>query len=194
MGSFEYVMVLVSIVIGLGVTHILTALGSAVHRLRGHGPPIRLEATYLLWVGFVLIWLISFWWFEFKFQSIDIEWTFGLYVFVIFYAILLFLMAVVLVPYRMEGVTDSYEYFMAGRPWFFGALFLTNAVDVVDTFLKGADWGLRPIFLTQVAIWVLACVVGVLSERRSVQLGTAATVFTLQLVYAFQELGILGSW
>jgi hypothetical protein len=40
-------MVLVSIIIGLGVTHILTSLGSAVHRLRGHGKPLRLEVNYV---------------------------------------------------------------------------------------------------------------------------------------------------
>lgn len=53
--SFEYVMVLVSIVIGLALTHVLSALGAAVHRFRGHGSPIRLEAVYLLWVGFTLL-------------------------------------------------------------------------------------------------------------------------------------------
>lgn len=51
MSGFEYAMVLVSIIIGLGVTHILTSLGSAVHRLRGHGKPLRLELA----MGLVLV-------------------------------------------------------------------------------------------------------------------------------------------
>lgn len=194
MDSFEYVMVLVSIVVGLGVAHLLMALGGAVHRLRGHGPPIRLEATYLLWVGFVLTWLISFWWWEFKFQDLAIDWTFGLYLFIVSYAIILFLLAVVLVPANMEGVADSYVYFMEGRRWFFAALLFTVGLDVVDTFLKGTDWGLRPVFVVQTAIFLAACIVGALSERRRVQLTTAATAFTVQMVYMFQELGILGSW
>lgn len=194
MGAFEYVMVLVSIVIGLGLAHILTALGGAVHRLRGHGAPITLEPTYLLWVGFVLTWLISFWWWEFKFQDLGVEWTFGLYLFIVAYAISLFLLAVVLVPTSMDGVADSYAYFMEGRRWFFGVLLVVVALDVVDTFLKGAAWGLRPIFVAQTAIWMGACLIGVLSKRRSVQLATAATAFTVQIVYMFQELGILGSW
>lgn len=194
MESFEYVMVLVSIVIGLGVTHILTAMGTAIHRLRGHGDPITLEPVYLMWVGFVLIWLISFWWFEFKFQSLTIEWTYGLYVFIVSYAIALFLLAVVLVPDRMEGVGNSYEYFMAGRRWFFGALFVTNGIDVIDTFIKGSSWGLRPIFLVQISLTIAICVIGSVSERRSVQTGAAATLFAYQLIYFFQELGILGSW
>ncbi|MFO7587472.1 MAG: hypothetical protein R6X22_05310 [Gemmatimonadota bacterium] len=107
MGAFEYVTVLVSIVIGLAITHLLNALAAGVHRLRGHGEPLRLEAVYLLWVGTLLTWLVSFWWWEFKFQEIEPEWSFGLYLFVISYTVALFLLAAVLVPNRLAGVVDS---------------------------------------------------------------------------------------
>ncbi|HSG48412.1 MAG TPA: hypothetical protein VLA43_11405, partial [Longimicrobiales bacterium] len=115
MEAFEYVMVLVSIVIGLAITHVLNALAAAVHRLRGHGAPLRLEPVYLLWIGFILTWLVSFWWWEFKFQEVAVEWSFGLYLFLITYAVVLFLVAAVLVPHRMDRVEDSYAYFMDGR-------------------------------------------------------------------------------
>lgn len=191
METFEYVMVLVSIIIGLALTHILTALGGAVQRLRGHGPPIRLEATYLLWVGFVLIWLVSFWWWEFRFQELQIEWTFGLYLFIILYAIWLFLLSVVLVPSGMEGLDESYGYLMSVRRWFFGALFGALVLDTVDTFVKGVDWGVRPIFLVQTAVLLGACVVGVTTENRRIQLGAVTVAFTMQVVYMFLELDIL---
>lgn len=58
--QFEYVMAPVAIVIGLGLAHILGALGVAVHRMRGHGRPIRLEAVYMCWIAFVLSWMVSF--------------------------------------------------------------------------------------------------------------------------------------
>ncbi len=48
MGTFEYVMVLVSIVVGLAITHILATAGETVHRLRGHGARIRLDPVFLL--------------------------------------------------------------------------------------------------------------------------------------------------
>jgi hypothetical protein len=193
MGTFEYVMALVSIVVGLALTHVLSALGTAVHRLR-HGPPIRLDAVYLLWVGFVIAWLLSFWWWEFKFHELDIKWTYGLYLFVILYAIVLFLMAVILVPKDMEGVDDSYAYFMGGRRWFFGALILANSVDVVDSLLKGASWALRPSYLAQVAVFMVASVICMISGRRSVQLAIAIMMLTLQVAYTWEELDILGSW
>ncbi len=194
MGHFEYVMVLISIIVGLGLTHVLGALGAAVHRLRGHGRPIRLDATYLLWVGTVLTWLVSFWWFEFKYQEIIIQWTLDLYLFVIFYAISLYLMAVILLPAGMKGITDSYEYFMAGRRWFFGAFFVATAFDVVDSFLKGFDWGMQPSYLTLWAIYIAAGIVGIVSKTRGVQRLAAAIPFVSQIVNIFSDLRILGSW
>jgi hypothetical protein len=194
MGSFEYVMVLVSIVIGLAVTHLLNGLAGAVHRIRGHGEPLRLEAVYLLWVGFVLTWLISFWWWEFKFQEIEGEWSFGLYLFVISYAVALFLLAAVLVPNRMAGVVDSYSYFMDGRKWFFWGVLVVIGLDTVDSFLKGTEWGLRPFYLFQSGVLVSAALAGLISRRRVVQLAAAIAAFTVQLVYMFREVGVLGSW
>lgn len=193
MGTFEYVMALVSIVVGLGITHILAAFGTAVHRLRGHGPPIELHAVYLLWMLFVFSWLISFWWFEYRLQGLDFEWTFARYLFTILYAIALFLLAVLLVPDRMDGLTNSYEYFMAGRSWFFALLFATSAgIDVVDTFLKGNSWAFRPVYIGWVATMVAVCAAGALSSRRGVQLVVALVALGCQLALQFREVGILG--
>ena len=79
MSPFEYAMVLISIIVGLGITHILSSLASAVHPLRGDGPPVQLEVTYLSWVGFVFVWLVTFWWFEFKWNELALEFGFGLF-------------------------------------------------------------------------------------------------------------------
>ena len=104
MSEFEYVMVLVSIVIALAIAHSLTAVAEGIHRFRGHGEPIKLDVVFLLWVGFVLICLVSFWWWEFKFQEVAVEYSYGLYLFVISYAIVLFMLAEVLVPHRMRCI------------------------------------------------------------------------------------------
>ena len=194
MDPFSYVMALVSIVLALGITHILSAFGAAVHRLRGHGPPIRLEAVYLPWVGYVLIWLVSFWWWEFKLQELPIQWSYALYLFLIGYSIALFLTAVVLVPRDMEGVTDSYEDFMAGRRWFLSAVVLLLAIDLVDSSIKGLEWTLRSVYLLAELGSAIACVVAMWSDRRSVQLAVAWAMFLYQVYFVWDTLGILGRW
>lgn len=192
--QFDYVMALVSVVIGLALTHVLGALGSAVHRLRGHGPPIRLEPVYLLWVGFVVLWTISFWWWEYKFRELQVVWSFGLYLFVLFYAVLLYGLSVVLVPAGMEGLDDSYAYFMSGRRWFFAMVLLTNCVDVVDSAFKGGDWVLSPEPLLLQVSTAVAAVIAMVVGSRAVQLAIAVTMFAIQLWVVFTLLEVLGHW
>ncbi len=187
-------MVLVSIIVALAIAHLLTAIAAAVHRLRGQGEPIELDAVYLLWIVYVLIWLISFWWWEFKLQEIVVEWSYGLYLFVVIYSIVLFMLAAILVPHRMQGVTRSYDYFIHGRKWFFGTLFLAQVVDIVDTFTKGYEWGMRPEALGIYAVTLSVAITGFVTERRPVQLIAASVAFAALLLYQFLELGVLGSW
>lgn len=194
MSTFEYVMVLVSIIVALAIAHLLTAVADTVHRLRGQGKPIKLDAVFSIWTGYVLIWLVSFWWWEFKFQEVVTNWTFGLYLFVIGYAIVLFMLAAILVPHRMHGVTDTYVYFVKGRRWFFGTFLFANAIDVVDTFLKSYEWGMRPAVWINYSVIIAAAIAAFITERRSIQLGAAFVAFSAQLIYLFQELGVLGSW
>jgi hypothetical protein len=39
MSAFEYAMDLISIIVGLAIAHVLSALGNAVQRIRGMGRP-----------------------------------------------------------------------------------------------------------------------------------------------------------
>ena len=92
-------MVLISIIVGLGITHILVSLSNAVHRLRHHGRPIRLEVTYLTWVAFIFTWLLNFWWWEFKWNDLTSEFGVGLFMFLALYAMALF--SLVVFSFRM---------------------------------------------------------------------------------------------
>jgi len=194
MDQFEYVMVLVSIIVALAIAHLLTAIADSIHRLRGNGERLKIDAVYVLWASYVLIYLVTFWWWEFKFQETVVDWSLGLYLFVVTYAAMLFMLATILVPHRMQGVMNSYDYFMRGRKWFFGTLILLIGIDWVDSFLKSYEWGMQPALLIQYGIQLSTYIVGMLSERRSIQLGAAFVAFASQLVYLFQGISLLGSW
>ncbi len=194
MSPFEYAMVLISIIVGLGVTHILSSLGSAVHRLRHHGSPIHLEITYLTWVGFIFVWLVHFWWFEFKWSVLPPEFGVGLFFFLVLYAVSLFTLAVILVPHRLSVVDDSWEYFLSNRPWFYGGLLVVNAIDLADTFMKGVEWGSRLSFLSHWTAITAAGVIGLTTIRRGVHTGFGITLFLWQIVHIFFAYEILGDF
>ena len=137
MEHFEYVMVLISIIIGLGIAHILLGLGGLVDRLTGRGEPIRLSVAHAAWLGNTFIWLVMFWWWEFRLDVLWEDWTVGHYSFLVLYSVVLFLICVILVPKSWDGVTDLGEFFVQRRAWFYSAFLVSTMVDVVDSYLKG---------------------------------------------------------
>jgi hypothetical protein len=192
--QFDYVMAPVSIVVGLAIGHILAALGVAVNRLRGHGKPIRLDVVYLAWVGFVLVWIVSFWWWEYKFHELQTTWTYGLYLFVLLYAMTLFFLVVLLVPRGMRDLDDSYAWFMADRRWFFATIVFAMVIDILDSWVKSTAWAFRSWYLLWFATVLVGAIVGVRSENRRVQQVLAVVLFVYQVIYTGLELNVLGRW
>ena len=114
---FPHIRIVMGMVVGLGVTRLL----SGVARIVQHPGQYRLYAVHLAWVGSVLLMLVHFWWWEFGLYAIE-NWTFGKYLFIIFYAITLFLLCALLFPDSMLDYTSYEDYFYSRRAWFFGLL------------------------------------------------------------------------
>lgn len=141
MNHFEYVMVLVSIIIGLGIAHILLGTGGIVDRLTGRDEPkLRVSVAHAAWLAHVFLWLVLFWWWQFRLEVIwGEEWEIGVYLFLITYAVVLFFLAVLLVPRSWEGVTDLNDFFLRRRVWFYSTWILAVVLDFVDGWLKGGQ-------------------------------------------------------
>lgn len=128
---FEYLTVLISIVVGLSVTSFLTNVARIIH-LRND---VTISWVQLLWSVTILIWTIAFWWFTFLLAK-QTEWTFPLFVFLLVYSTLLYFMMALLFP---EGIPADHDYraqFMRNRVWFFGVLLLFLCIDVIDYSIK----------------------------------------------------------
>ena len=137
MDQFEYVMVLVSIIVGLGIAHVLFGIGGIVDRLSRRGDGLELSLAHAAWLGHCFLWLIMFWWWEYRLSTTVADWTMGLYLFLIFYAITIFLLQVVLIPRTWDGVTSLKEYFLERRVWFYSLFAFGTILDNVDSYLIG---------------------------------------------------------
>ena len=154
---YLHVRVLISIILGLSVTRLLGGLAQFMQQADRR----RLSWIHLAWVAWVLFNVFSFWWWEFRLSQIP-HWTFALYLFVIAYASMFFLQAALLFPADIEGYEDYGEYLLARRAWFFGIFALTEAMDVVDTLVKGSEYlrALGPEYLVQIGVFLVLCAVG----------------------------------
>jgi hypothetical protein len=191
---FEYVMVLVSIIVGLSIAHMLVGVGGLIDR-KVSGRPIRLGLAHGFWLGYVFIWTIQFWWWEFRFSEVVTEWTNGLYLFLVTYAITLFLLAVILIPRSWDGVKDLDEFFLQRRNWFYWIFLWGTLIDVVDGALKGPGYILETLGWTIWLLWVvilLAIIIGLRSRRILHHAIMGGAVFFAQLFQSFQDLWTLG--
>ena len=137
MNQFEYVMVLVSIIIGLGIAHMLLGVSSIIDRLMRGKEPLELSLAHAAWLTSVFGWLILFWWWEYRFSTRVADWTVGLYFFLVLYAVVLFLLSAILVPRSWDGVESLKAYFLERRVWFYGLYMFGSVIDLVDAYLKG---------------------------------------------------------
>jgi hypothetical protein len=138
MSLFEYVMIPPAIVLGLAMTHILAGVGRVVHRLAGHGAPVRVDWIHLLWVVHVFTWIVLFWWYSYAWTT-EFEWSLIIFVFLVAYAVAMYLMCVILIPSDLDRVADFGTYFLSLRRWFFGGLIGLILIDLADTAAKGMD-------------------------------------------------------
>ena len=138
MEAFEYISVLTSIIVGLGMAQLL--LG--VSRLIQDTESARLYWVHLSWVLTMFVYSVFWWWWEFNLNDIEV-WTFGAYLLVILYAFLIFLMCALLSPVKVSGYDGFEEYYYAKRAWVFGTFLVIQFVDIGVALIKGMDYFLE---------------------------------------------------
>ena len=177
---FPHIRIVMGMVVGLGVTRLL----SGTARIVQHPGQYRLYAVHLAWVGSVLLMLVHFWWWEFGLYAIE-NWTFGKYLFIIFYAITLFLLCALLFPDSMLDYTSYEDYFYSRRAWFFGLLGFTYLLDVIDTLLKGPEHFARfgNEYLFRTPVFVALCVAAILVRDRRFHIAFVAATLIYQISF-----------
>ena len=114
--AFGYLSVLLSIIIGLGLTQILTAYG----RLIRHRERVRVYWPPLLWAGLLILIYVQSWWSSFGLRSFE-NWTFFGFFVVLLQTVMLYMMAAVVLPEQIdEAVIDLRAYYERQSRWLFG--------------------------------------------------------------------------
>jgi hypothetical protein len=189
MGMFEYIAVLTSIIIGLGIAHLL----QGVARLVQHPGRERVYWVHLTWVAYMFLLSVFWWWWEFRLGEIE-TWTFGLYIFVIAYAVNMYLLCALLFPSDLEGY-DGYEaYFFSRRRWFFALASLSFLVDLADSALKGLDhlMGLGVEYLVATPLQAVLLVFAALTPSRAYHQTLAVGMLLYQVWWAVSSFGVMG--
>jgi len=133
MSTFEFITVLLSIVVGLGITRLLGGLARAIE-IRGSLKSYWVQAVWSINVG---LYLVVFWWVVVFNHSSREHWIFLNFLHLFFYSTLIYLQAVLIIPRDLEEGTDLASHFFSVRPWFFGIGALLPIAEIGDTLMHG---------------------------------------------------------
>ena len=135
MEPFSYLSVLVSIILGLGITRLLTGLGQQIE----FRDSVRFYWPSLVWAVTLLLVHVQAWWSMFGMRD-HVGWTFVQFLVVLLQPITLYLLAALVLPTATPGApVDLRTHYFEQARWFFslfGALLVVSLVK--DLTLDGA--------------------------------------------------------
>jgi hypothetical protein len=177
LSEFEYLAVLISIVLGLGITQLLSGFG----RWLEHRSAFDAYAPAILWAAILLVLHVQAWWSMFVLRH-HLDWTFGQFSVVLLQPIALFLLATLVLPSATASSPELRSNYYAQRPWFFGLLVLLLVVSVLkDLVLSGSLP--EPINLGFHVAFLIAAVAGVFVARESFHRAIAYVAAAMIIVY-----------
>ena len=145
MAAFEYLSVLISIILALGMTRVLGGVGEML-QARSHR---RIYWVHAIWIVNLFLYLVIAWWIFYRWRNQE-PWRFLLFVFVLISPTLLYLASLLLFPREsdVDHASDYKTHYYANHRAFFILFALFTPVDIVDSLLKGIPHflGLGPIY------------------------------------------------
>jgi len=152
LSPFEYVTVLISIILGLGITQIVTGVADVVHQWER----IKLYWPHLVWMFIIFFLHIQEWWNIYELRLND-TWRLPTFLFISLYPINLFILARLLFPlhHHEDVVLDYKKFYYDNFNKFFLVLILSAILSAIENYsLSGA--GLRGIVLQAIIVAVLS--------------------------------------
>jgi hypothetical protein len=132
MTAFDYLSVLISIVLGLAVANVLARLAAVVtarERVDFYWPPL----AWAIWLFFISV---QHWWAEWGVRH-TLTWTFGSFWLELLVPVDLFLLsALVLPPHDEHGRLDLGEWYFHNRAWFFALMFFLPALSIAGEIAR----------------------------------------------------------
>lgn len=131
MSPFEFVSVLISIILGLGITQIMSGLADLIHQWKN----VRLYWPHLLWIILVFILHVQDWWLLYQLKVVT-TWKLPLFLFQVLYPISLFIMARILFPLSSDPhTTDMRNYYLENYRKFFVLVMILAVLSGVENLL-----------------------------------------------------------
>lgn len=183
MTTFEYVSVLLSIVVSLAFTHVLAGVVRLIHA-RG----VKFSLLYAGWISLLLFWCVDYWFSVWQLRHANV-WTLGFVAFLLLMATVLYVACGLAVPAEAELEHGAHleAFHNANRRRYLGALF---AYQVLSIFGNLSIAPLQSAALVNVGQIILVGLAWTWGDRR-VQVVALTMMYLLTAWYAFKYIPAL---
>ena len=189
MDFYLHVRVLFGMIVGLSMAHLLKGVALIVQ----HPKRYRVYWVHLVWILFLFLYLIHFWWWEFNLVKVR-EWTFPVYFFVAFYAVLLYLLCSLFFPEQIAEYDGFKGYYYSRHQWIFAIMTLLFVADFVDGLIKGRDYfrWLGPAFAIRTVTYILLCLLAIRIKKPWFHATFAVFAVLYEIGYILERYWALG--
>jgi hypothetical protein len=184
MAAFEYLSVLISIILALAMTRVLGGVGEMLQaRSQRH-----IYWVHVIWIINLFLYLVVEWWIFYRWRNQQ-PWTFLLFIFVLIGPTLLYLASILLFP-REAALDESVDYkthYYANHRAFFIIFGLYGPVDVVDTLLKGVPHFLEqgPQYVVSTTVFIVGMTIAAITKNERYQQFYALFFLVQTIVISF---------
>ena len=178
MESFNYLSVLISIILGLAIAQVLQGIrGLVLTRSK-----VKRYTPTIIWTGMALLIAIQSWWASFSMHQ-QANWNFLALLIIVLQATCVYMVAALVLPdAKGDNAVDLREHYFAHRHWFFGAVLAGIVFSLLKELVLYGRLP-RPLDLGfQVAFGVIA-VIAMLQRREWLHKVLAPVSVVLFLLY-----------
>ena len=160
MGEFDFISVLISLIIGLGMTNLLSGAGRAFYR-RQKNP---IDEIHMVLTAATLIILALNWWVTFSWRT-ETNWTFEKFLVLIVWMVSLFMLTIFLYPPDLSESEAHRDIWLQNRAGYYSAFLVMCLFDILQTAMRGDLF--HPVwYLPYVGQYAALSAVGLALRRR----------------------------
>lgn len=179
MQIFEFVLVMVSLVLAIGFTSLLSVVASMISDRQAR----KIEWYPLIWIATLFLYVPGYWWSLWDFRSV--EWTFPAYFFLLLMPTCLYIaMSLLGEALDSDAGTSRAEAFDQVRVPFFVALTLMQTTGALDGWLLAVEPMFNTLRWVQIVL-IFLFIVGAMTSRLAVQKAVAIVNLVLMVFAMF---------
>ena len=178
MEEFDYLSVLISIILGLALTQLLTGAGRLI-RFRDR---VKFYAPTPIWMGFLFLMIVQSWWAMFVLRFND-EWTFVEFAVVLAQPTLIYLMVELIIPDTDgPGPIDLKANYFRQAPVFFSVAIVLIAVSLARPVIMVGALA-EPLDVGTQLVWIALAGTAIFWRNQTYHQALAPTMAILAIVY-----------